>query len=74
MRMEFSSGMQFSLICMNLGSLSKAALRLLNVLSQAALKAAKQSKDGRDEEVAALRAEIEVVYVYSGALILLFSF
>lgn len=35
-------------------------------MSQAALKAAKQTKDGRDEEVAALRAEIEVVYVYSG--------
>lgn len=29
-------------------------------LSQAALRAAKQTKDGRDEEIAALRSEIEV--------------
>lgn len=29
-------------------------------LSQAALRAAKQTKDGRDEEIAGLRSEIEV--------------
>lgn len=33
---------------------------MLNVPFQAALNAAKQTKDGRDEETAALRSEIEV--------------
>lgn len=32
---------------------------------QAAFKAAKQTKDGRDEEFAALRAEFEVVICFS---------
>lgn len=31
-------------------------------LSQAALKAARQTKDGRDEEIATLRSELEVKY------------
>ncbi|CAN1242206.1 Coiled-coil domain-containing protein SCD2 [Linum perenne] len=33
----------------------------LNYVSQAALRAAKQTKDGRDEEIASLRAELEAV-------------
>lgn len=33
-----------------------------NSLCQAALKAAKQSKDGRNEEIVALRSEVEVKY------------
>lgn len=32
------------------------------MLSQAALRAAKQTKEGRDEEIAALRSELEVRY------------
>lgn len=31
----------------------------LSTISQAALKAAKQTKDGRDEDIASLRSEIE---------------
>lgn len=32
-------------------------------MSQAALKAAKQTKDGRDDEIAVLRTEVEVIFV-----------
>lgn len=40
-----------------------AVLRLQNTfLSQAALKAAKQTKDGRDDEIAVLRTEVEVIF------------
>lgn len=34
-----------------------------SLLAQAALKAAKQTKDGRDGEIGNLRLEIQVVYV-----------
>lgn len=34
---------------------------VIMISRQAALKAAKQTKDGRDEELAALRAELEVL-------------
>lgn len=36
---------------------------------QAALKAAKQTKNGREDEIAALRAEIEVAYANSGTVL-----
>jgi hypothetical protein len=42
---------------------------LKSFLSQAALKAAKQSTDGRDAEVATLRTELEVRYANSAKLV-----
>lgn len=41
--------------------LSKIVLRILNIFVQAALKAAQQTQSGRDEDIAALRVEIQVV-------------
>lgn len=42
------------------------------MLVQAALKAAKQRTDGRDEEVASLRTQIEVKYAKNSVLVELF--
>lgn len=39
------------------------------MLVQAALKAAKQRTDGRDEEVASLRTQIEVKYAKNSVLV-----
>ena len=41
--------------------LSKIVLRILNIFVQAALKAAQQTQSGRDEDITALRVEIQVV-------------
>lgn len=41
--------------------LSKIVLGVLNIFIQAALKAAQQTQSGRDEDIAALRVEIQVV-------------
>lgn len=41
--------------------LSKIIPGILNLFVQAALKAAQQTQSGRDEDIAALRVEIQVV-------------
>jgi len=48
--------------------LSKNVLGILNIFVQAALKAAQQTQSGRDEDIAALRVEIQVLnkaYMFS---------
>lgn len=48
-------------------------LNCKNFLFQAALKAAKQTTDGRDTEIAALRSELEVKYDSSACSSLVLS-
>jgi hypothetical protein len=61
-------------LCHNLGykELFVAILKTAEYvfLSQAALKAAKQTKDGRDDEIAVLRTEIEVIFANKNAQML----